>query len=509
MDKSFLKSSSIVTVMTFLSRILGLVRDYFIARYFGANGLTDAFLVAFRIPNFLRRLFGEGAFSQAFVPILAETKANHDEIEVQNVINHIGTKFLTVLIIITVITIVAAPLVIFMFAWGFYFDADPTKFDLASSMLKITFPYLLLISLTAFAGSILNTYDKFAVPAFTPVLLNISMILSAVYLSQYLETPIMALAWGVLIGGIVQLLFQIPFLIKIKKMPHLVRGDHSSVKTLKKRMLPALFGVSVSQINLLIDTMIATTLVSGSVSWLYYSDRLLELPLALIGIALATVALAKLSKHFSNKDDEKFTRTINYALKIGLLLGAPACAGLVLLAEPLVITLFQYDEFDAFAAHMSALSLIAYGSGLLAFIVVKILAPVFLSRGDTKTPVKVGVVAMVSNVFLNVLFAYYFAHVGLAIATSISAVINASLLYYYLNKQSIYRFSSDLIKLFLKVLLASFIMVVFILNFSNDISFYLENGVWQRVSSVAFIIVASAALYFVCLRLLGIRIKQL
>ena len=463
MDKSFLKSSSIVTVMTFLSRILGLVRDYFIARYFGANGLTDAFLVAFRIPNFLRRLFGEGAFSQAFVPILAEVKANHDEEEVQNVINHIGTKFLTILIIITVITVIVAPLVVFMFAWGFYFDTDSTKFDLASSMLRITFPYLLLISLTAFAGSILNTYDKFAVPAFTPVLLNVSMILSAVYLSQYLETPIMALAWGVLIGGILQLLFQIPFLIKIKKLPRLARGDHPSIKTLKKRMLPALFGVSVSQINLLIDTMIATVLVSGSVTWLYYSDRLLELPLALIGIALATVALAKLSKHFSNNDDKKFTRTINYALKIGLLLGAPACAGLVLLAEPLIITLFQYDAFDAFAAHMSALSLIAYGSGLLAFIMIKILAPVFLSRGDTKTPVKVGVIAMLSNVFLNVIFAYYFAHVGLAIATSISAVINASLLYYYLNKQSIYQFSNDLIKLFLKVLLASFIMVVFIL----------------------------------------------
>ncbi|MBT6327096.1 MAG: murein biosynthesis integral membrane protein MurJ, partial [Candidatus Thioglobus sp.] len=345
MDKSFLKSSSIITAMTFLSRILGLVRDYFIARYFGANGLTDAFLVAFRIPNFLRRLFGEGAFSQAFVPILVETKANHDEAEVQNVINHIGTKFLTILITITVITVIAAPLVIFMFAWGFYFDADPTKFDLASSMLRITFPYLLLISLTAFSGAILNTYDKFAVPAFTPVLLNVSMILSAVYLSQYLETPIMALAWGVLLGGVVQLLFQIPFLIKLKKLPHLVSGNHKSVKTLKTRMLPALFGVSVSQINLLIDTMIATLLVSGSVTWLYYSDRLLELPLALIGIALATVALAKLSRHYANKDDEKFTRTVNYALKIGLLLGAPACAGLVLLAEPLIITLFQYDEF--------------------------------------------------------------------------------------------------------------------------------------------------------------------
>ncbi|WXT99383.1 MAG: putative lipid II flippase MurJ [Catillopecten margaritatus gill symbiont] len=508
-DKSFLKSSSIVTVMTFLSRILGLVRDYFVARYFGANGLTDAFLVAFRIPNFLRRLFGEGAFSQAFVPILADAKANHNEAEVQNVINHIGTKFLKVLIILTLIAVIIAPVIIFAFAWGFYFDADPTKFNLASDMLRITFPYLLLISLTAFAGSILNSYDRFAVPAFTPVLLNISMILSAVYLSTHLETPIMALAWGVLIGGVVQLLFQIPFLLKLKKMPRLVRGEHEAVKTLKKRMLPALFGVSVSQINLLIDTMIATLLVSGSVTWLYYSDRLLELPLALIGIALATVALAKLSKHYANKEDKKFTQTIDYALKIGLILGAPACAGLVLLAEPLLITLFQYDEFSPFAAHQSSLSLMAYGAGLMAFIMVKILAPVFLSRGDTKTPVKVGVIAMVSNVFLNIFFAYYYAHMGLAIATSISAAINAFLLYYYLKKDTIFSLSDDFFRMFLQVLLATIIMATFIVNFNQEISHYLNASVWQRVQSIGFIIGSSALIYFASLKILGVKLGKL
>ena len=511
MDKSFLKSSSLVTVMTFLSRILGLVRDYFIARYFGANGLTDAFLVAFRIPNFLRRLFGEGAFSQAFVPILAQTKAQHDEAEVQNVINHIGTKFLTVLVIITLITVLIAPVVIFAFAWGFYFDADPTKFNLASDMLRITFPYLLLISLTAFAGSILNTYDKFAVPAFTPVLLNLSMILCAIYLSQHLEVPIMALAWGVLIGGVVQLLFQIPFLIKIKKLPKFKRGNHPAVGTLKKRMLPALFGVSVSQINLLIDTMIATLLVSGSVSWLYYSDRLLELPLALIGIALATVALAKLSKHFANNDEQKFTRTIDYALNIGLILGAPACAGLILLAEPMMITLFQYDAFDAFAAYQSSLSLIAYGAGLLAFIFVKVLAPAFLSRGDTKTPVRVGVIAMLANVLLNLLFAIYldFGHVGLAIATSLSALINAALLYYYLHLRCVFKVSKDLIKMFIKVAFSSFIMVVFILLFNQSTNDYLNADAWDRIVSISSVISLSAIVYFLCLRLVGVKLEKL
>ncbi len=251
MEKSLLKSSSIVTVMTLLSRILGLVRDFFIAKYFGANGLSDSFLVAFRIPNFFRRLFAEGAFSQAFIPILADSKANKSEAEVQLVINHIGTRLFTVLILITTVAVVLAPIVIFLFAWGFYFKPDTTQFYLASDMLRITFPYLLLISLTALSGAILNTYDNFSVPAFTPVLLNISLILSAILLSQYLETPIMALAWGVLIGGFAQLFFQVPFLIKIKRLPKLQFGHHEALTTLKKRLIPALFGVSVSQINLL------------------------------------------------------------------------------------------------------------------------------------------------------------------------------------------------------------------------------------------------------------------
>ena len=509
MDKFFLRSSSIVAAMTFLSRILGLVRDFFIAKYFGATGLTDAFLVAFRIPNFLRRLFGEGAFSQSFVPILADTKEKQSDLEVEDVINHIGTKLLKVLIIITIVAIIIAPLIIFLFAWGFYFSKDNTQFYLATDMLRITFPYLLLISLTAFSGAILNTYNRFAVPAFTPVLLNISMILCAIYLSKYLDKPIMALAWGVLIGGILQLLFQIPFLIRIKKLPKLVKGSHKSVNTLKKRMLPALFGVSVSQINLLIDTMIATTLVSGSVSWLYYSDRLLELPLALIGIALATVALTKLSIHYANKDTKQFTQTIDYALKIGILLGMPASVGLVVLAEPLIITLFQYDQFDSYAASKSAYSLMAYGSGLTAFITVKILATVCLSRGDTKTPVKVGVIAMITNVALNIVLAYFYGHVGLAVATSISALINASLLYLHLFNKSIYRFSKDLVKLFIKILLSSLIMLAFIVIFSEKSQFFINADVLQRVFSITKTILLSAGIYFVSLYLFGIRVNKL
>jgi len=509
MTKSFVKSSSIVTVMTFLSRILGLVRDFIIARYFGANDLSDAFLVAFRIPNFFRRLFAEGAFSQAFIPILADAKASQSDDEVQTVINHIATKLLSILMIITLVGVILAPIVIFLFAWGFYFKSDPSQFELASDMLRITFPYLLLISLTALSGSILNTYDNFSIPAFTPVLLNISLILSAIFLSQYLATPIMALAWGVLIGGVAQLTFQIPFLLKIKRLPKIQFGHHKSLTILKKRMIPALFGVSVSQINLLIDTMIASTLVAGSVSWLYYSDRLLELPLALIGIALATVALAKLSNYYANNDSKGFKKTINKALLYALLFGMPSCIGLVLLAEELIITLFQYEAFDAYAANKSSLSLQAYGSGLMAFIAVKILAPVFLSRGDTKTPVKAGIVAMTSNILLNLILAYYYGHVGLAIATSISALINASLLYYFLLKQSIFKFSVAFYKMLYKVILASIIMVVYIYFSASNIDYYLQSSMLERVIMTSETIIISALIYFSILYLLGVRLKQI
>ena len=495
--------------MTFISRILGLIRDFIIARLFGANELTDAFLVAFRIPNFFRRLFAEGAFSQAFLPILAETKANENDIEVQLVINHIATKLLSVLMIITLIAVVAAPLVIFIFAWGFYFKADSSQFNLASDMLRITFPYLLLISLTALSGSILNTYDNFTVPAFTPVLLNISLILSAIYLSQSLDNPIMALAWGVLIGGILQLAFQIPFLRKIKKLPKLQFGHHKAIDTLKKRMLPALFGVSVSQINLLVDTMIASTLIAGSVSWLYYSDRLLELPLALIGIALATVALAKLSNYHALKDTKNFVKTINRALLIALILGFPACLGLILYSKELIITLFQYGEFSLNSAIKTSYSLQAYGSGLMAFIAIKIFAPVFLSRGDTKTPVKAGIVAMVSNIILNLILVQFYGHIGLAAATSLSALLNASILYFYLIKQSIFKFDAAFYKMLTRVIFAVTLMSSYIMFFDSNIEAYFDSSIFDRCWLLFKSIVISASIYFLSLFVFGVRFKDL
>ena len=496
-------------MMTLFSRVLGLARDFIIAKYFGANGLSDAFLVAFRIPNFFRRLFAEGAFSQAFIPILAHSKANQSDKELQETINHIATRLLSILILITLVVVLLAPLVMFVFAWGFYFKTDQSQYLLASDMLRITFPYLLLISLTALSGAILNTYVNFSVPAFTPVLLNISLILSAIFLAKHLDTPIMALAWGVLIGGIAQLFFQIPFLRRIHRLPKLKFGNHPALSTLKKRMLPALFGVSVSQINLLVDTMIASTLVAGSVTWLYYSDRLLELPLALIGIALATVALAKLSNYFANNDTKGFKETIDKALIYGLILGFPSSIGLVMLADGLIITLFQYDAFSAIDASQSGLSLRAYGSGLLAFIAVKILAPVFLSRGDTKTPVRAGIVAMTSNIALNLILAHYYGHYGLAVATSISALLNAALLYYFLTKKLIFSFSPAFYKMLCKVGLSSIIMFAYIYFTSPTAEQYLQADVITRMTMLGETILISSGIYFASLYVVGAKPKLL
>jgi len=509
MPKSLIKSSNHIAGMTFVSRILGLIRDFVIAKYFGANGSSDAFFVAFRIPNFFRRLFAEGAFAQSFIPILAEAKAKQNDKEVQDMINHIATKLLVILISITILVIIFAPIVMLIFAWGFYLKEDPTDYLLASDMLRITFPYLLFISLTALSGAILNVYDNFIVPAFTPVFLNISLILSAIFLAKYLQNPIMALAWGVFIGGVLQLCFQIPFLRRIHRLPKLKFGKHKSINLIKKRILPSLFGASISQINLLIDTIIASTMIAGSVSWLYYSDRLLELPLALIGIAIATVSLTKLSNYFAKKEYKEFRNTIDKALLYGLILGLPCSIGLVMMADGLIITIFQYGSFDKEDAFNSSSSLIAYGSGLLAFIVAKILVTVFLSRGDTKTPVKVGVVAMISNIFLNLILGYYYDHTGLAMATSIAAIINSVLLYYFLSKNNIFKFNNSFYKILIKVFAASIIMLIYIYLMSPTVAEYLSADLITRVLMLTKDIIISIIIYFISMYVFGIRAKQL
>ncbi|MEX0951199.1 MAG: murein biosynthesis integral membrane protein MurJ, partial [Gammaproteobacteria bacterium] len=340
---------------------------------FGAGMGTDAFFVAFRIPNFFRRLFAEGAFAQAFVPVLSEYKAKRTPAEIQALLDHTTAVLGLVLLAVTAVGILLAPLLILLFAPGFHGEAG--KFDLAVGLLRITFPYLFFISLTALAGAILNSYRRFAIPAFTPVLLNLALISSAIWLAPHMQEPIQALAWGVFIAGIVQLLFQLPFIINLKLLPRPWRGrDRDGVKRIFILMLPVMFGVSVSQINVMIDTLMASFLVSGSITWLYYADRMMEFPLGVFGIALATVILPQLSDKHARGAQAEFSRTLDWGLRWILLITLPALAGLAVLAGPIMITLFQYDEFTSHDATMAAQALMAFALGLPGFVLIKVLA---------------------------------------------------------------------------------------------------------------------------------------
>jgi len=507
MSEKLFRSTAIVSSMTFLSRILGFVRDIVIARMFGAGLGTDVFFVAFKIPNFLRRLFAEGAFSQAFIPVLAEYRAKGDH-DLRALIASTSGTLAGILFIITAIGVIAAPFIIMIFAPGFI--DQPEKLILAGDLLAITFPYLFFISLTALAGSILNSFGRFAVPAFTPVFLNIALIGAAVWLSPHFEQPVTALAWGVFIGGVVQLLFQIPFLMGINQLPRpRWNRQNSGVRKIFKLMIPAMFGVSVSQINLLLDTLLASFLVTGSISWLYYSDRLVEFPLGVFGIALATVILPSLSKKHASESTVAFSNTIDWALRWVFIIATPAAIGLIYLAEPLLLTLFQYGEFTAEHAHQASLSLMAYGLGLLPFIFIKVLAPGYYARQDTKTPVKIGIIAMISNMFLNVILMLQFAHVGLALATALSAMLNAGLLYRGLRKIDVYRPSPGWVAFSLKLLLPNAGLLFILIWLSPNSTVWIDSDVWQRSGMLMGIITAAAIVYFVLLSLVGIKIRQL
>ncbi|OUR73087.1 murein biosynthesis integral membrane protein MurJ [Methylophaga sp. 41_12_T18] len=493
--------------MTFLSRILGFVRDIVIARIFGAGVGADVFFVAFKIPNFLRRLFAEGAFSQAFIPVLAEYRERGDKDLKELIANTSGTLAL-LLFVITIIGVVLAPVLVVIFAPGFI--ENKPKLDLAGDLLMITFPYLFFISLTALAGSILNSFGKFAAPAFTPVFLNLSLISSALWLSPQLEQPVMALAWGVFIGGVVQLAFQIPFLISIKQLPKPKWGwKNSGVQKILKLMIPAMFGVSVSQINLLLDTLLASFLVTGSISWLYYSDRLVEFPLGIVGIALATVILPSLSKKHAAASKAEFSHTIDWALRWVFIIGTPAAIGLIVLAEPLLLTLFQYGEFKAEDAHQASLSLMAYGLGLLPFIFIKVLAPGYFARQDIKTPVKIGIIAMVTNMVLNVILMLQFAHVGLALATALSAGLNAALLFVGLRKLAVYQPGSGWPLFLIKLLLVNASLLIALLWLTPESNAWIDWDVWQRFSQLFILIAAAIVVYFASLMMVGINVKSL
>ncbi len=502
-----LRSSGLVGTMTMLSRVLGLVRDMVIARYFGAGAGADAFFVAFKIPNFLRRLFAEGAFSQAFVPVLSSYREKQALTDVQRLVNAVAGSLGLVLLAVTLVAMLGSPLLTAVFAPGFV--DDEVKFALASDMLRITFPYLLLISLTAFAGGILNSYDRFAVPAFTPVLLNLAMIGAAVFMTPLMDEPIMALAWGVLIAGALQLFFQLPFLMRLGLLPRpKVDYRHDGVRRIMTLMVPALFGVSVSQINLLLDTVLASFLQTGSVSWLYYSDRLAELPLGVFGIAIATVVLPNLSRKHAVASMKDFAATVDWAIRAVLLIGLPAAIALVLLAEPLIATLFHYGEVTDRDVAMSAQSLRAYSVGLLAFMLIKVLAPGFFARQNTRTPVKIGIIAMVANMVLNLALIGPLAHAGLALATSLSAWLNTFLLWRGLSREGAWQRQSGTLRFLGQLAIANGVLAAVILYLNAPVSQWLAAGGMERATDMAVLVAAGVSAYFVALVVVGVRVRH-
>ncbi|SDO26668.1 murein biosynthesis integral membrane protein MurJ [Vreelandella arcis] len=506
--RGLMRSGLIVSAMTMLSRVLGLARDVVVATLLGAGDGADAFFVAFKIPNFLRRLFAEGAFNQAFVPVLSEYSTQRDRQEIRELLNAVAGSLTAILALITALAMLGAPWLVWLFAPGF--GRDPEKLAMTADMLRLTFPYLLLISLTAFAGSVLNTWNRFAVPAFTPVLLNLSLIGAALLLTPLMEEPAMALAWGVLIAGVAQLVFQVPFLLRLGLMPTPWPNlAHDGVRRILKLMGPALFGVSVSQINLLLDTVLASLLAAGSVSWLYYSDRLVELPLGVFGVAIGTVILPALSKRHAEQSSAHFAAMLDWAIRLVLLLGLPAALALAVLAEPLLITLFHYGAMTDTDIQMAAMSLRAYAFGLVAFMLIKVLAPGFFARQNTVTPVKVGIFAMVANMVFNLILIWPLAHAGLALATALSAFLNAGLLGYLLRKEGVLVFQPGWRRFAVQLLGGSTLMCVALYVIAPEWTQWLAMSLWQRVAWVSGLVALGAGLYFAWLGVFGLRVRHL
>ncbi len=515
MSKGLLKSGAIVSAMTLVSRVLGLVRDIVVANLMGAGASADVFFFANKIPNFLRRLFAEGAFSQAFVPVLTEYHAQGDHQKTRELIASAAGTLGVIVTLVTVVGVVFSGAITALFGAGWFIDwlhggPSAAKFELASFMLKITFPYLWFITFVALSGAILNTMGKFAVSSFTPVFLNITIIAAAIFISPRLEQPEIGLAIGVFLGGLVQFSFQIPFLIKAGALVRPKWGwRHPGVIKIRTLMIPALFGVSVSQINLLFDTFIASFLATGSISWLYYSDRLLEFPLGLFGIAIATVVLPALSRKHVDAESKGFSSTMDWGVRMVVLLGLPAMLGLMVLAKPMLMVLFMRGEFTVQDVQQASLSLTAYASGLLNFMLIKVLAPGYYSRQDTKTPMKYGIVAMITNMVFNAIFAYLYGYVGLAIATALSAFVNMALLYRGLHLQGVYRVSRRTFVFMIRLIFAGAVMVAALYWQLEDLTVWLSWGLTQRMVMLAALIVMAAVIYLLSLLILGVRLKDL
>lgn len=504
MSKSLFKSTAVVGSMTLISRVFGFIRDMVTAHIFGAGAAFDAFSVAFKIPNFMRRLFAEGSFSQAFVPVLSQYQKQKNHEEIKEFINAMAGTLGFILLCVTIFGVVCAPWIVRVFAPGF--DSHGERFDLAVTMLRITFPYLMLISLTAFSGAILNTYNRFWVAAFTPVFLNLVMISSAIWLAPHMAVPIIALAWGVFIAGAVQLMFQWPFLKRMRLHPRpKINFQDSGVRQVLKLMVPALFGVSVSQINLLLDTLFASFLMVGSVSWLYYSDRLMEFPLGVFGVAISTVILPNLSRHHASQSKEDYSLTLDWALRCVLLVGLPSAVVFAVMSGPLLSTLFQYGHFDAYAVTMSQKSLTMFAIGIAPFMLIKILASGFYAKQDMRTPVKIGIFAMVSNMVLNLILIWPLKHAGIALATSLSAVLNMAFLYYFLRKREFYTPRAGWGYFGFRLLFANAVLGVWLWIGAGDLQDWLTHHAMWRGMHLMGLLVSAVVVYFAGLWIAGVR----
>lgn len=506
-SKNLLKSTFVVSFMTIISRATGYLRDLVCAHIFGAGGVFDAFTVAFRIPNFLRRLFAEGAFSQAFVPVLAEYRHVRSQEEVQLFLNRIAGSFALVLFLVTVVAVLITPWLILLFAPGFLHD--PTRMSLTITMLRITFPYLFFISLTAYISGILNTYGKFSIPAFTPNLLNLAMIAAAIFLAPYFSKPIVALAWGVFLGGLAQLLFQIPFLFKIGIYIHpKIFWQDEGLRRVMKLMLPAVFGVSVGQISVLIDMFFASFLRQGSISWLYFSDRITSVPLGVFGVAIVTVILPHLSRKYAEKSSEDFSKTVDWAIRFILVIGLPATFAIILLSDPILTTLFQHGKFDAFAVEMARRSLLGFALGIPAFMLVKIFAAAFYSRQNIATPVRIAVIATLSNVVLDAILIFPLAHAGLALATSLASFLNAGFLFYLLRHRNFYQPGKGWWIFWLRLLVANALMALFLIIFAYSFATWLHWNSLNRVIHLGLLCLGAFLIYCGTLWFSGMRFKD-
>ena len=505
---NLLRAVFTVSGMTLASRVTGLVRESVKAAVFGAGPAMDAFEAAFRLPNLLRRLFAEGAFSQAFVPILAEYRRTRGDGETRDLASRVATLLTLVLLDVTVAGVLAAPWLVYALAGAF--ARDPAKATLTADLIRIVFPYVLFVSLTSLAGGVLNVYRRFAIPAFTPVLLNLSMIAAALFVAPHVDPPVLALAWGVFAGGIAQLALQVVPLVRIGMLPR-PRFDwrHEGLRRVLRNMAPAIVGVSAAQISILVNTQLAASLGDGRIAWISYADRLMEFPSALLGVAVGTVLLPTLARHGGEGDEARYSSLLDWGLKLVLLLSVPAAIALWLLALPLVTTLYQYGHFTAADALATRTALIGYSVGLVGIVSVKILAPGFYARQDLKTPARIAVVAVIVMAALAlVLMRTPLGHAGLTLATSTGALFNATVLWVLLRRSGGYTPRPGWPRFLLRVLVAAALLAAVLALGAGPASLWLNATLFERVGRLAVLVAAGAAAYFGALALLGFRVSD-